>query len=318
MVVLGVDVAKDEVVAVRTDKGGRQKEVFTLNNTLKDLASWVKQMKDRYPRLLVASESTAEYHRNLAFVCLKENITYRLINPITTKQFTKATIRKRKTDLSDALIIAKLAMMGEGTLIKTEMMTLAKPINRTSVKLMQIHAQFALMKQRFMKLDPDNEVLLTQLKLCLSVIKQASLTFREQVAPVLDPHLINLLRTIPGIGVVVATTCIAEIGDIHRFKTADTLIAFAGLDPRIKQSGKGLKHNTHLTKRGSPVLRKMVFVAANIASMHDPELKRYYEKKREEGKQYREAVCAVARKILYRIYAVWKRGTPYLIYPTTA
>jgi transposase len=318
MVVIGVDVAKADVVAVRTDKSGQQKEVFNLPNTSQALSVWVGQLKRRYAHLLVASESTAEYHRNVAMACLEQDVPYRLINPITTKQFTKATIRKRKTDLSDALIIAKLAMMGEGTKVKLEMMTLAKPINRASVKLMQIHAQFALMKHRFMRLDPNNEVLLAQLNLCLQSVKQASLTFRAQVVPVLDAHLIDLLRSIPGIGVVVATTCIAEIGDIHRFTHANALIAFAGLDPRIKQSGKGLKHNTHLTKRGSPVLRKMVFVAANIASMHDPELKAYYQKKRLEGKQYREAVCAVGRKILYRIYAVWKRGTPYLITPVTA
>jgi hypothetical protein len=47
--------------------------------------------------------------------------------------------------------------------------------------------------------------------------------------------------------------------------------------------------------------------------MHDSELKTYYDKKRQEGKQYKEATVAVARKLLYRVYAVWKRQTPYVV-----
>jgi transposase len=88
-------------------------------------------------------------------------------------------------------------------------------------------------------------------------------------------------------------------------------VAYAGLDPKVRQSGITLKRNTHLTKRGSPYLRRAVYFSAVIASRFDPELKRYYLKKRSEGRRYREAMVATARKLLYRIYAVWKRGTSY-------
>ena len=62
--------------------------------------------------------------------------------------------------------------------------------------------------------------------------------------------------SIPGVGTTIATTLISEIGSIIRFPSGDCLIAFTGLDPRVKQSGIGLHHNTHLTKRGSPYLRR--------------------------------------------------------------
>ena len=102
---------------------------------------------------------------------------------------------------------------------------------------------------------------------------------------------------------------------INRFYSGKSLVAYAGLDPKVKQSGVSLKHNTKITKRGSPYLRKSVYISAYIAKRHDPELKEYFDKKINEGKRYKEATVATARKILYRVYAVWKRGTPYVKYP---
>ena len=67
-----------------------------------------------------------------------------------------------------------------------------------------------------------------------------------------------------------------------------------------------------LTKRGSPHLRRALFIAASIARKYDPELKEYYLKKRNEGKRYAVAVCTVARKMSNRVYAVLKRKTPYV------
>jgi transposase len=71
------------------------------------------------------------------------------------------------------------------------------------------------------------------------------------------------------------------------------------------------KHNTKLTKRGSPYLRQALYQAAFVGRVHDKELKAYYEKKRAEGKKYKEAVVATSRKMLYRVNAVLKRQTPY-------
>jgi hypothetical protein len=121
----------------------------------------------------------------------------------------------------------------------------------------------------------------------------------------------TLLMSIPGIGERIVVTLINEIDDIHRFPSPKSLVAYAGLDPRVRQSGTALKHNTHITKRGSVYLRRDIFIGAVIASRWDSEMKTYYEKKMSEGKRHREAMVALSRKLLNRVYAVWKRGTPY-------
>ncbi|MBI2450586.1 MAG: transposase [Candidatus Nealsonbacteria bacterium] len=80
----------------------------------------------------------------------------------------------------------------------------------------------------------------------------------------------------------------------------------------IRRSGHALNSYGKLTKRGSPYLRRALFIAANVARMFDPELKAYYEKKRSEGKCYTVATVATTRKLLSRIYAVLRRGTPFI------
>ena len=107
----------------------------------------------------------------------------------------------------------------------------------------------------------------------------------------------------------------SEIGDVKRFKHAEQLVAYAGLDPRIKQSGYTLARNTRITKRGSPFLRRAFFLAAAIGKNHDPQLTAYYEKKIAEGKRYTEVTVANARHVAHRVYAVLKRGTPFIRRP---
>ena len=92
---------------------------------------------------------------------------------------------------------------------------------------------------------------------------------------------------------------------MRRFTTTKSIIAYAGLDPRIKQSGKSLNSTGRLTKRGSSYLRRSIFIAANIARQHDPYFRALYDKKRAEGKRYTVANCVVARKLLTIARAVW-------------
>ena len=119
------------------------------------------------------------------------------------------------------------------------------------------------------------------------------------------------LHTIPGIGMIAAATILAEIGDINRFKSSSALVAFAGIDPTVRQSGEFSSTHNHMSKRGSPYLRHAIFLAATTCSFHNSPLNAYYKKKREQGKHHLTANGAVARKLTTVIYAVLRDGKPY-------
>ena len=121
----------------------------------------------------------------------------------------------------------------------------------------------------------------------------------------------SLITTIPGIGTVCGAGILGEIGDISRFADASKLLAFAGCDPSVFESGEFEGSKAHLSKRGSPHLRWCLWLAADRARRYDPVLHAYYEKKRSEGKCHKVAISAVVRKLCSIIFAVLRDGRPY-------
>jgi len=120
------------------------------------------------------------------------------------------------------------------------------------------------------------------------------------------------ITTCPGIGNVLGAIIVSEIGDISRFSEPKKLVAFVGIDPSVKQSGDYAGTQNKMSKRGSPHLRRAIWLAANVAAFHDPVLSAFYQKKRSEGKHHNTAVGAVARKLTFIIFAVLRDNKPYV------
>lgn len=121
------------------------------------------------------------------------------------------------------------------------------------------------------------------------------------------------ITTIPGIALPTGAAILAEIGDISRFESEEKLIAYAGIDATVHQSGQFNASQMHMSKRGSPYLRLALWQAASMSVLHNDELKEYYHKKRKEGKAHGTALGAVCRKLLIRIYVILKEKRPYIV-----
>jgi len=148
--------------------------------------------------------------------------------------------------------------------------------------------------------------LLEQIKLIEGQIAELDAVITEKVS-----RISPVVTTIPGIGSVLGAVIVGEIGDIHRFDSAAKLVAFAGIDPALRQSGEFEGSRIHMSKRGSPHLRRAIWMAAINACKNDPALKEYYQKKRTEGKHHMRALGAVCRKLCHIIYAVMRDNKPY-------
>lgn len=118
------------------------------------------------------------------------------------------------------------------------------------------------------------------------------------------------LLSIPGISYTTGAIILAEIGDIHRFKTDDQLLAYAGLDPSVYQSGN-FEGNYKISKRGSSILRWAIYQSAQAIVRFDPVFKTYYLKKKSEGKRHRVIIGHVTKKLLRVIRTILKNNTTY-------
>jgi transposase len=119
------------------------------------------------------------------------------------------------------------------------------------------------------------------------------------------------LLSVPGMRGALIATVVAEVGDVERFDRLEQVIAYAGLDASVFESGEFKGTRQHISKRGSPYLRRALYLAAFKAIQVDAELAAYFQRKRAQGKPYRVAMVAVSRKLLARWYSVARSHRAY-------
>jgi transposase len=135
-----------------------------------------------------------------------------------------------------------------------------------------------------------------------------------RVASLLDSELARRLQTIPGVGPATCAALIAEIGDIDRFETFDQLLAYAGVHPAERSSGrKGADPETswHMSKAGNAHLRAAAYRLAVVGVQHNPVIAAHYARKRAAGKSKMNALGHCMRKALSIVWGVWRNGQDF-------
>lgn len=312
---LGCDVAKAKLDVSLIDNTGRELFADTVPNEAETVAVLLLTITGNYPgdELTCVVESTGTYHLTACEVSYAVGVDCRIYNPLLTKQQIRSTVRGKKTDRTDALLIARLGLRGEGYSYTPEPYRATKYQARSAQKLSVLassfkrhHSHMAALLEA--ELSDQTEALMQGIQDAITLAKKQ---LYKDLAHSADGDIFRRLQTIPGVGPYVGASLIGEVQDMHKFTTTKALTAFAGLDPKIRQSGKSLNSTGRLTKRGSSYLRRSIFIAANAAKRYDPNMKALYDKKRAEGKSYKVATIVVARKLLSVIRSVWLHAVDY-------
>lgn len=150
------------------------------------------------------------------------------------------------------------------------------------------------------------KMLLARIDLLSEQIKD----YDKQIKIIMD-ELDSPVPTIPGIGYTLGATIIAEVGNISRFSSPAKLLAFAGLEPSIYQSGKFVPASGRMVKRGSPFLRWALLQAAGYVPNYSSTFALYREKKLSEGKSAAVARSHVAKKLVRIIHSLMTHSTAF-------
>ena len=132
-----------------------------------------------------------------------------------------------------------------------------------------------------------------------------------RIKPIVD-SLHSPIMTIPGISYRLASVIIAETENFANFDSAGKVLAYAGLEPSVYQSGQLTSTHAKMVKRGSKYLRYALFNAAKYVCIHDPTFAAYLAKKRMEGKPYNVAVSHAAKKLVRVIFHLVKTNQPFI------
>ena len=241
---LGCDVSKAKLDVALINANSQELWVTTIPNEAVAIASFLLTLSGAHPdeTIVLVVESTGTYH--LPFVETSHTIGMPCLiyNPLITKSGIKGSVRGKKTDRTDALVIARMGLRGEGRLYTPEPFMVTKHYARSCQKLSILDSSFRQYKNHFTELldgelTDDALAVLEDIK---QAIKDARTQLYKDLATSAQGALFTRLQTIPGIGPYIASSLIGEIQTMERFTSAHALTAYAGLDPRIRQSGHTL------------------------------------------------------------------------------
>lgn len=321
---LGIDIAKSKFdVALH-----RARAAPTPNNLnkyhLKDKTAHFEQSPAGFEALLVwlgkhdvalngvhiAMEATGVYYEELAaFLCTK-GMLVSVVNPALISGYAKASLSRTKTDKADAKLIAHYcdALQPAAWLAPAPQVRHLRELTRRLVDLKDLHQQesnrLSQARSTHASITVVMDALVTQIKLMTQAI-QAHINQHPELKEQFD-----LLNSIPGMGTVTIGTLLAEI-EFDRFGRAPQLAAFAGLVPKIRESGSSVRGRGMLSKAGSSDLRRSLYMPAVVAIQHNPIIKAFYTRLLANGKSKMQAICASMRKLLAIAFGVLKSKQPF-------
>lgn len=301
---IGIDVGKKELVAcIRSSDGLSELPVSFPNSSIgqKRILSYLqKQGIDSNTPILL--ESTGPYHWQIASALTKNQYRAKVVNPLHTRQIIRYSIRKRKTDKVDASHLAFLASQGYGyPFVETEAMAYRKALIRHYWKLRGTATNHLVHEQYLADFRSIHRFTISSM-----ILKRCEVLKKTIIKEFAKGNDVRYLDSIPGITPFLAICILAEITPLNRFSRIEQLIAFAGLDPSVKQSGGHEPHHGKLSKRGSPALRQVLFLAA-FGSFSKKPFNKIYQKYKDQGFHYKTIMCILSRKILRTTYALLKK-----------
>lgn len=159
----------------------------------------------------------------------------------------------------------------------------------------------------------NNSALCIQIKMTIDLIELLESQINDiekQISDFIKKND-NVITSIPGIADTTAAIILSEIGDINRFNNPNQVLAFAGLDPSVKQSGTFNASSTRMSKRGSSLLRYALILAANNVRLNTKTFSDYYNTKRAQGKLHYNALGHCAGKLVRIIFYMLKNNVKF-------
>jgi transposase len=237
-----------------------------------------------------------------------------LVNPAQIHAFGRSGLKRTKTDKADALLIARFCQMHQPpawTPLSPQLQQLQGLIRR----LEHLEEMLTMEKNRLSSGGVGGAVEQSITEHIAYLEEQMEKT-RRQIKEHIDhdPDLRNnakLLESIPGIGAATAALLLAELRDMTQFTSARQVAAFAGVVPRLRESGTSVRGRAQLSKVGSSRLRKSLYYPAITALRFNPLIKAFGLRLSAQGKSKMLIIGAAMRKLLHLAYGVLKSQRPF-------
>ena len=305
-VVIGIDVSKAELVIAVRPSG----EAWTSGTTPTAIVALVGRLAAQQPQLIVL-EATAGYELPLAAACASVGLPVAIVNPRQVRAFAQAIGRTAKTDAIDAQVLAHFGASVQPTpraVADADTQALAGLVQRRRQLLEMLIAERQRLAQAPLT-GPVTRNLRTHIRWLERQVGEVD----EEIGGAVQRSAVwrvqdDLLRSVPGIGPIVARTLLAELPELGRLDRR-TIAALVGVAPFNRDSGQW--RGRRMIWGGRASVRAALYMAAVVASRHNPVMRPFYERLRAAGKPAKVALVAVMRKLLTTVNAMIKHQTPW-------
>lgn len=313
---VGIDVSKDEIViAYKEQKGHTKFKTLVLKNTVEVISTWLSQLGVEGKWFIL--EHTGSYSQRLIYALHTQGASFSVINGSESRHTAKSLSKTHKNDYEDA---KTLCFYGESRDVYAYKMldTEQKRVKDLLTALTSLEKQAQGVKNQIhalsyhVVLDAD---ILELYKTNLSHLEKQIQQIEDKISPKLGDtevkQRIEVITSIKSVGIRTALCCVARHGDFKQFPTAKAFVKAIGLSPTENTSGSSVRGRNCISRRGDMVLRSHLFNCARNAIRNNPNLKAFYERLINNGKNKKKALVAVMHKIARIIYGVVTSGEEY-------
>lgn len=309
--ILGIDISKLKFdAALILDNGKFRHKVFANSKAgFSQLSAWLT--KHKVELVHACLEATGTYAEPLALYLDEAGHTVSVVNPAKIKAYAQSHLSRTKTDKADATLIAQFCQERHPPAwqpLPQEIRDLQAMVRRLE-SLQEMYQMEVNRLEAGVSSQAVRDCLAEHIAYLQEQISRTEQMIREHI----DSHpglrgQRDLLLSIPGIGETTAAKFLAEILDVSLYTNARQLAAFAGLAPRLHESGTSVKKKARLSKVGTPRLRKALYFPAIAAIRYNPPVRALSLRLKERGKCPMQIIGAAMRKLVHIAFGVLKSG----------
>jgi len=310
---VGIDVSSKKL-DVCLERPDGTPEALEFSNDRKGHKKLVKRLTRRRKQARVVLEASGTYHLDLALALHAATCTeVMVINPRVARDFARAQMQRSKTDALDAAVLLEYVRRMEfrpwvpPTPEELELRTIARRIG--SLKKSRTQEKNRIHVALCESVRHDIELNIRHLDRRIKALQEKALDLTWEY-PRLRKQLAHL-TSIRGIATASAIQILGELCVLPKDMTPRQWVAFAGLDPRMEQSGLSLNAPARISRMGNRALRAALFMPALVAVRYEPQVKAFFERLITKQKVRMQAIVAVMRKLLHAIHGMLRTATDF-------
>jgi len=317
---LGIDISKLTIDAA-LHHSGQHRQFANTRTGFKSMLRWLSRLGVATDGLVICFEHTGWYCLKLSHFLHDHGIAYHCANPIEIKR--SSGLRRGKDDKADAFGIARYAWLHRQELKNSEPMSeqLIELQRMMALRSQLVKQMTALKNQRSgMKVlldSPSTDPCIRMIDQTLHHLKGQLQKLEKQMQELIraDREMqsnFELSRTVKGVGPILAIQMLLHTHNYTRFGRWRQFSAYCGLVPYENSSGTSIRLRPRTHPISDRKMKSLLSMSALSAIRCDAELKAYYQKRVAEGKEKMVVLNIIRNKIVSRVFATVKRGTPYV------